>query len=145
MEMSERYFSWMSFSCASKKLIDALNLFSISSLHKFTIAYGEVKAVKELTVQFPEGITGLLGVNGAGKSSLIKGLLGLVPIHSGEAKILGRSVHQEQKAIRQLIQLSGQHLEGLPRNRSIDMMIPVMPPVAGPVDPIGAINLMPIE
>jgi len=73
------------------------------SLHKFTIAYGDVKAVKELTVQFPEGITGLLGVNGAGKSSLIKGLLGLVAIHSGEAKILGRNVHQEQKAIRQLV------------------------------------------
>ena len=73
------------------------------ALHDLSIIYGDVTAVDELTVTFPPGITGLLGVNGAGKSSLIKGLLGLVSIHSGSAKILGHDVYQERKAIRQLI------------------------------------------
>lgn len=73
------------------------------SLQNFTIKYGELTAVDEMTVMFPPGSTGLLGANGAGKSSLIKGLLGLVHIHSGEAKVLGRDVSLERKAIRQVI------------------------------------------
>jgi len=73
------------------------------SLHDFTIKYGSVTAVDHMGVSFPQGSTGLLGPNGAGKSSLIKGLLSLVPIHSGQAKILGHDVKKERKAIRQLI------------------------------------------
>ncbi len=73
------------------------------ALQDFTITYGDVTAVDRISVTFPPGSTGLLGVNGAGKSSLIKGLLGLVSIRSGSASILGRDVSQEQKAIRQII------------------------------------------
>ena len=72
-------------------------------LDQFSIAYGNQKAVDQLSVTFPEGITGLLGPNGAGKSSLIKGLLGLVPIHSGTAQIFGQSVSHSQKTIRQMV------------------------------------------
>lgn len=72
-------------------------------LNDFTIKYGEVTAVDRMTVSFPPGATGLLGVNGAGKSSLIKGLLGLVGISSGTASILEHDVSTQQKTIRQLI------------------------------------------
>ena len=72
-------------------------------LQDFTVTYGDVTAVDRISATFPPGSTGLLGVNGAGKSSLIKGLLGLVAIRSGKASILGRDVAQEQKAIRQII------------------------------------------
>ena len=73
------------------------------TLQDFTITYGDVTAVDRISTTFPPGSTGLLGVNGAGKSSLIKGLLGLVVIRSGSASVLGRDVAQEQKAIRQII------------------------------------------
>ncbi|MFO7890506.1 MAG: ABC transporter ATP-binding protein [bacterium] len=73
------------------------------TLNDFTIKYGEVTAVDNMTASFPSGATGLLGVNGAGKSSLIKGLLGLVNISSGSASILGHDVSTQQKSIRQLI------------------------------------------
>lgn len=72
-------------------------------LNDFTIQYGKATAVDHLTVQFGKGTTGLLGVNGAGKSSLIKGLLGLVPLAEGHATILGKDIHAEGKTIRQLI------------------------------------------
>lgn len=72
-------------------------------LNDFTIRYGEVTAVNHMTASFPTGATGLLGVNGAGKSSLIKGLLGLVAISSGTASILEHDVSTQQKTIRQLI------------------------------------------
>ncbi|MBN1779667.1 ATP-binding cassette domain-containing protein, partial [bacterium] len=60
-------------------------------------------AVDRLTVTFPEGATGLLGVNGAGKSSLIKGLLGLVPLKSGSGTIMGKDIRDHARQVRQWI------------------------------------------
>lgn len=72
-------------------------------LNDFSVSYGDVTAVDRLTVRFPSGSTGLLGANGAGKSSLIKGLLGLVEISSGSASVLGKDVGTEKKEIRRVI------------------------------------------
>ncbi len=49
-----------------------------------TIRYGDVVAVRDATAEFPRGAVGLLGRNGAGKSSILKALLGLVRPASGE-------------------------------------------------------------
>ena len=73
------------------------------TLKDFTIKYGNVIAVDNFTAAFSPGSTGLLGVNGAGKSSLIKGLLSLVSIHSGSAAIMDKDINRERKAIRQII------------------------------------------
>ncbi len=73
------------------------------SLEGFTVTYGDVTAIDHVTVDFPKGSSGLLGVNGAGKTSLIKAVLGLVPFVSGKGSILGRDIAREGKAIRQLI------------------------------------------
>lgn len=48
-----------------------------------TIRYGEHVAVHELSVEFVRGSVGLLGRNGAGKSSVLKALLGLVQPTAG--------------------------------------------------------------
>ncbi|MFK7742782.1 MAG: ATP-binding cassette domain-containing protein [Planctomycetota bacterium] len=48
------------------------------SLHDVTIRYGSHVAVQNLNVTFERGSIGLLGRNGAGKSSILKSLLGLV-------------------------------------------------------------------
>jgi len=72
-------------------------------LDNFTIVYGKTVAVDHLTIEFPAGATGLLGVNGAGKSSLIKGLLGLVPLKEGSATTMGKDVVLNARQVRQLI------------------------------------------
>jgi ABC-2 type transport system ATP-binding protein len=72
-------------------------------LENFTIAYGRKIAVDHLNVSFTEGATGLLGVNGAGKSSLIKGLLGLVPLKDGTASIMGKNIGTDSRRVRQLV------------------------------------------
>jgi len=72
-------------------------------LDKFTVVYGKKMAVDHLSVSFPEGATGLLGVNGAGKSSLIKGLLGLVPLIDGSATVMGKDIHTDSRQVRQII------------------------------------------
>lgn len=54
------------------------------------VAYGAIRAVQNLDIEAPRGqITALIGSNGAGKSSTLKAIAGLVPIASGSVKIGG--------------------------------------------------------
>ena len=73
------------------------------SLEHFTVKYGRVTAVDDISVRFPEGSTGLLGINGAGKTSLIRALLGLVPPTGGRGTILGRDITTQGASIRRHI------------------------------------------
>lgn len=57
------------------------------ALSGLTIRYGDRTAVADLTVEFPSGAVGLLGRNGAGKSSILKALLGLVRPAAGTMRI----------------------------------------------------------
>ena len=52
--------------------------------------YGKVIALDGVTFTITDGITGILGENGAGKSTAIKILLGLLPPTSGRAMVLGQ-------------------------------------------------------
>ncbi|MGC8461672.1 MAG: ABC transporter ATP-binding protein [Candidatus Dormibacteria bacterium] len=59
-----------------------------------TKQYGSLTAVNDLSFTIPKGtITGFVGPNGAGKTTCIRMLLGLVTPSSGEAEVLGSSVH----------------------------------------------------
>jgi ABC-2 type transport system ATP-binding protein len=64
------------------------------------IYQGSVRALDELTVVVPAGITALVGANGAGKSTLIKILLGLLPATSGTATVLGFDCASQGSSIR---------------------------------------------
>lgn len=57
-------------------------------LDDVTIRYGRHTAVDAVSLTFPNGASGLLGQNGAGKSSILKALLGLVRPASGRLQIL---------------------------------------------------------
>jgi ABC-2 type transport system ATP-binding protein len=56
------------------------------TLENVTIRYGAHTAVENLSVTFEQGAVGLLGRNGAGKSSVLKALLGLVRPVSGRMR-----------------------------------------------------------
>jgi ABC-2 type transport system ATP-binding protein len=57
--------------------------------------YGNVVALDDVSFSITDGITGILGENGAGKSTAIKILLGLVPPTSGSAKVLGLNAFED--------------------------------------------------
>jgi len=56
---------------------------------KLTKRYGSIIALDSVDLQVCEGITGLLGANGAGKSTAIKLFLGLLKPTSGTAEVMG--------------------------------------------------------
>ena len=56
--------------------------------------YGSVPAVQDLTLQVSPGeIVGLIGPNGAGKSTSLHAIMGLLPLHGGEIRLRGASLH----------------------------------------------------
>ncbi len=66
--------------CA-KPISGAKSLLEVDAL---SVRYGRVHAVRGASLSVAEGeIVAVLGANGAGKSSLLKGVLGLVPTDSG--------------------------------------------------------------
>jgi branched-chain amino acid transport system ATP-binding protein len=70
----------------------------VSILLKVTgleVAYGPVPAVKGVDLEIPEGeIRTILGANGAGKSSTIKAILGLVKARAGTIEFQGRQIER---------------------------------------------------
>jgi ABC-2 type transport system ATP-binding protein len=62
----------------------------IATVRNLTVAYSpDHPALDRLTVSIPRGATGLLGRNGAGKTSLLHALLGFVEPKAGEMRLLG--------------------------------------------------------
>ena len=69
-----------------------------------TKRYGKQTAVSEVRLEVPPGkIFALMGRNGAGKSSLIRMLLGLTPITAGRASVLGIDSEKQHVAIRERV------------------------------------------
>ena len=65
-----------------------------------TKLYGARRAVNGLELVVPRGsVYGLLGQNGAGKSTTIRMLLGLTPPTAGEVLLFGRSLARERLAL----------------------------------------------
>jgi branched-chain amino acid transport system ATP-binding protein len=54
-------------------------------LKDVTVHYGTAKAIEGITLEVAEGsVTSIIGANGAGKSTILKAVSGLVPLTSGE-------------------------------------------------------------
>jgi len=71
---------------------------SVIETHDLTKRYGRSDAVRRLSLAVNAGrITGYLGRNGAGKSSTIKMLLGIIRPTSGTAFLLGRSIRSARE------------------------------------------------
>jgi ABC-2 type transport system ATP-binding protein len=68
-----------------------------------------VLALDELTLGLSPGLIGLVGANGAGKSTFIKILLGLIKPTSGRATVLGLDPAEEPIEVRQKIGYLPEH------------------------------------
>jgi branched-chain amino acid transport system ATP-binding protein len=65
-------------------------ILSVKNLHA---GYGPIKALRGISLEVNEGETvAVLGANGAGKTSLMRALSGIIPITDGHAEFLGKQV-----------------------------------------------------
>jgi ABC-2 type transport system ATP-binding protein len=72
-------------------------------------SFGEVTAVDGLTLQVAEGeIFGLVGPDGAGKTTTMRLLTGIMDPSGGEAWVMGRNVVRETEELRQAISYMSQ-------------------------------------
>jgi branched-chain amino acid transport system ATP-binding protein len=67
-------------------------MLKVKNLHTY---YGGIHALKSVSFNLPEGeIITLIGANGAGKSTALMSISGIVPPRYGEITFLGRPIHQ---------------------------------------------------
>ena len=72
--------------------------------HKLTKKFGDFVATNEITFAVAQGeIFGFLGANGAGKTTAIRMLCGLLKPTSGEARVAGYDVYTQSEQIKQVI------------------------------------------
>jgi ABC-2 type transport system ATP-binding protein len=64
---------------------------ALLEIEHVTRKYKDVVALDDISFTITDGITGILGENGAGKSTIIKILLGLLQPTSGSARVLGEN------------------------------------------------------
>lgn len=73
---------------------------TIVSLDKLTHDYGNHVALDELDVDVPPGVTGLVGANGAGKTTMLRILLGLLHPTAGSVTVLGHDAQTDPLSVR---------------------------------------------
>ena len=76
---------------------------AILEVSDLTHDYGEVVALSGLTLEVPPGVTGLVGANGAGKTTMLRLMLGLLHPTSGSMQVLGHDPQREPLVVRSRI------------------------------------------
>src|SRR3954447_15754784 len=82
---------------------------SLISARELTKRYPGVTALDSLTVDLESGIIGFVGANGAGKSTFIRIMLGLLPQTSGTVSVLGFDSQAERLELRKYIGYMPEH------------------------------------
>lgn len=96
---------------------------------KLTKHYGAVVALNSADFEVTDGITGLLGSNGAGKSTAIKLFLGLLTPTSGSVEVMGDNAANDV-AVRSRLGYMPEH-DCLPGNVSAAEFLTHMAQVSG--------------
>lgn len=73
---------------------------NVIEIDRLTKNYGKNRGVSDVSFQVREGeIFGFLGQNGAGKSTTIRSMLGLIQFEKGQIQILGKDIQKNQQEI----------------------------------------------
>jgi len=81
-----------------------MNFMTAIQTENLTKKFGELTAVDALTLSISEGeLFGLVGSDGAGKTTTMRMLTGIMEPSSGEAWVMGRQVRSEAEAIKEQI------------------------------------------
>lgn len=78
-----------------------MEVIKVNNLYK---SYGEIQVIKDVSLSVKKGeVLGLLGANGAGKSTTIECILGTKDYDKGQASILGMNPKKDKKKLFQKI------------------------------------------
>jgi branched-chain amino acid transport system ATP-binding protein len=66
---------------------------SLLSVKNLTVRYGQVEALRDVTLDvFPGEVVALIGSNGAGKSTTLRAVSGMIPVASGSVTFDGQEI-----------------------------------------------------
>ena len=86
------------------------------------VKYGKATAVDEISLEVSEGeVVTIIGANGAGKSTILKALSGLIPLASGEIHFAGQRIDGSKP--NEIVKLGLAHV---PEGRKLFPFLPVM-------------------
>lgn len=69
----------------------------VLEVSNLSVSYGMIKAVRGIDFHVEEGeIVSLIGANGAGKSTIMNAIMGVVPIAGGSVKWLGQEIANQK-------------------------------------------------
>jgi ABC-2 type transport system ATP-binding protein len=92
------------------------------AIEHLTIRYGDRVAVDDVSIVFARGAVGLLGRNGAGKSSILKALLGLVRPERGSMRFLDLPPDASAATVRAHVGYMPERDAFLPQASGFDMV-----------------------
>lgn len=81
-----------------------------------SVSYGERPVLTRASLSVPRGsMLGVVGPNGGGKSTLLKGILGIAPVSSGEVEVAGKKVDRKSRRL----------IGYVPQREDVDWKFPV--------------------
>ena len=95
---------------------------SVIAANGVTKSFGATSVLTDITVDFPPGITGLLGSNGAGKTTLLSLVLGFEPRNGGALSVLGHDPQTAGPEVRASIGYSPEHHHLPPDVQAADLV-----------------------
>lgn len=115
------------------------------SVERLHVRYDDVEAVRGITFSVDAGeVYGLLGRNGAGKTSTISAIAGLLTPWAGECDVRGRRVVLDSPALRQTLALQPQKANLFPRLRvreTLEMWAALYPSPRSAAELVGELGL----